>query len=378
MKKYLTYKFKQANKKYGSFGIILLIISIISIAIGIYITFVFISKIATTVSVIESGESIDQQLTGVIGDFIGGIVGTIWSFAGVILFFLALRLQSKELSLQLEELKDTRLVFKTQQFENTFFNLLKNQNDIRLNTEIKNKDYNYQTHSNQDYYIRGNAVFEEIKDILFKEKENLDSNLTKSETVKTILESDIEIKDEYWDKEKGEKFLKKFKNHYSVSYDLVKNNPSIYPKLIFKLVYNRFNNQLSHYFRNIYHILLYIKENEEREISTTLFNEINGNKIGIYINKENVAVKNIRDKYKKYSQFLQAQMSNTELLLLFYNVLFFPKAKKLVQYYDLIENLNVDDLLFPDTDIQYYDEFTDNLEIIPKSSLKSRDEIMKI
>jgi len=71
-------------------------------------------------------------------------------------------------------------------------------------------------------------------------------------------------------------------------------------------------------------------------------------------------------------------MSNTELLLLFYNALFFPKAKKLVQYYDLIENLNIDDLLFPDTDIDYYNEYTDKMEIIPKSSLKSRDEIMEI
>ena len=71
-------------------------------------------------------------------------------------------------------------------------------------------------------------------------------------------------------------------------------------------------------------------------------------------------------------------MSNTELLLLFYNALFFPKAKKLVQYYDLIENLNIDDLLYPEVDIEYYDQYQDNFELIPKSSLKSRDEIMEI
>jgi len=299
LKDYISYKFRQAHKKYGSFGIILLIISIISIAIGIYITIVFIGKISTSVRLIESGESIDQQLTGVIGDFIGGIVGTIWSFAGVILFFLALRLQSKELSLQLEELKDTRLVFKTQQFENTFFNLLKNQNEIRLNTEIKKKNYNYETHSNQDNYTRGNSAFEEIKEILLKEKENLESNLTKSKKAKSILEGDSEIKDEYWDKERSEKFLKKFKKHYSISYDLVEDNPSLYPKIIFKIVYKRFNNQLSHYFRNIYHILLYIKENEEREISANVVNEMNGDKVGIYINNENIAIKGIKEKIQK-------------------------------------------------------------------------------
>ena len=74
-------------------------------------SYIFISKVSTSVRLIENGEQFDQQLTGVIGDFIGGVIGTVWSFAGVILFFLALRLQSKELNLQLEEMKSTRNVF---------------------------------------------------------------------------------------------------------------------------------------------------------------------------------------------------------------------------------------------------------------------------
>ena len=71
-------------------------------------------------------------------------------------------------------------------------------------------------------------------------------------------------------------------------------------------------------------------------------------------------------------------MSGTELFLLFYNVLFFKKAKKLVQYYDLIENLNVDDLLYPELDTDFYQEYEDGLELIPKSDLKKRDEMLKI
>ncbi|WP_299002337.1 putative phage abortive infection protein [uncultured Tenacibaculum sp.] len=373
MIQYLIFKFRKTKEKYGLFGISLLIISVISIIVGIYISYVFFSKISTSVRLIENGEKINEQLTGVIGDFVGGIVGTIWSFAGVILFFLALRLQSRELSLQLEELKDTKEVFQSQQFENTFFNLLKNHNEIRLNTEIKHKSFNSSTQSNETTYTRGNAAFEEIKDFFIKEKSNLEDNFKKAE--KSINET---TEDKYWTKEISEKFLEKFEKHYTTPYDKLKHNPELNSKVVFKLTYSKFNSQLSHYFRNIYHILLYIKENEESELSSILVSEMRGKKIGIYINKENVEVSRIKNKYKKYSQFLQAQMSNTELLLLFYNALFFPKAKKLVQYYDLIENLNIDDLLYPEVDIEYYDQYQDNFELIPKSSLKSKDEIMEI
>ena len=75
---------------------------------------------------------------GVFGDFIGGIVGSVWALAGVLLFYAALheqrkefKLQSKEFELQRQELQETRKIFelqsktlKTQQFEETFFSLL--------------------------------------------------------------------------------------------------------------------------------------------------------------------------------------------------------------------------------------------------------------
>lgn len=66
-----------------------------------------------------------------IGEFFGGTVGTIWALAGVILFYLALIYQRRELELQREELLETRKILdrqsqtiEIQQFENTFFQLL--------------------------------------------------------------------------------------------------------------------------------------------------------------------------------------------------------------------------------------------------------------
>lgn len=73
----------------------------------------------------------DPATLGVIGEFLGGTVGSIWALAGVILFFLALIYQKRELVLQREELKESRKIMETQsatigiqQFENTFFQLL--------------------------------------------------------------------------------------------------------------------------------------------------------------------------------------------------------------------------------------------------------------
>lgn len=85
------------------------------------------------------GASIDADRVSKFGDFIGGIVGSIWSLAGIILFYVALNLQRKEFRLQRQELRATRNIFeeqarqlKVQQRENTFFHLLDNHRNLVL------------------------------------------------------------------------------------------------------------------------------------------------------------------------------------------------------------------------------------------------------
>ena len=370
MKDYILHELLKIYRKYGLFGIVLLIISVVSIFTGIYMSYVFISKISTSIRLIEHGEQFDQQLTGVIGDFIGGVISTVFSFAGVILFFLALRLQSKELNLQLEEMKSTRNVFQIQQFENTFFNLLKTQNDIKQSIELKDVTFNGFQEDTNTTYFNGNRVFERIREYIYEQKDRLDLDIR---SIEFILSDECD----YEEKKKNEN-INNFKDNYTVSYKRLQKNPSLKLKAIFKLAYNKYSNQLGHYFRNLYHILLYIKENEELELSQNLQKKFKVNKIDIDTNSEYTKAKEIKKKFKKYSHFLQAQMSGTELFLLFYNVLFFEKSKKLVQYYDLIENLNMDDLLYPELDKEFYKEYQDGLELIPKSDLKEREEILKI
>lgn len=97
-------------------------------------------------------DNISEEKIGQFGDFIGGVIGTLFSLVGVILFYIALKEQRedfktnqealkmqldafeqqiKEFELQREELTETRKIFeqqtktmKSQQFESNFYSLL--------------------------------------------------------------------------------------------------------------------------------------------------------------------------------------------------------------------------------------------------------------
>ena len=98
------------------------------------------------------GREVDAAKFGNFGDFFGGVIGSIWAFCGVILFYMALKeqradfktnkdalqrqiealqMQSEEFRLQRDELIQTRQVFleqsktlKQQRLESTYFALL--------------------------------------------------------------------------------------------------------------------------------------------------------------------------------------------------------------------------------------------------------------
>ncbi len=113
--------------------------------------------------------TVDSSIFGQFGDLIGGLVGSIWALAGVILFYVALIDQRKDIELnrtalenqinefkaQKEELKLTRELYEvqtstaiTQRFENTLFKL------IDLHVSFVN-NLRYESQSN--VYIRGSC-----------------------------------------------------------------------------------------------------------------------------------------------------------------------------------------------------------------------------
>jgi len=109
------------------FANILGVCAIAAIVSGVAIAYLFFEHASS-----ENPDFWQQpQNFSIIGEFLGGTVGSIWALAGVILFFLALIYQKHELVLQREELKESRKIMESQsttiaiqQFENTFFQLL--------------------------------------------------------------------------------------------------------------------------------------------------------------------------------------------------------------------------------------------------------------
>ncbi|TRX51759.1 hypothetical protein FNH22_23655 [Fulvivirga sp. M361] len=106
---------------------ILGIFAIVAVASGIAVVYLFFYALNKNDPTFWQ----NIQTLGTAGEFLGGTVGSIWALAGVILFFLALIYQKRELVLQREELKESRKIMENQsatiaiqQFENTFFQLL--------------------------------------------------------------------------------------------------------------------------------------------------------------------------------------------------------------------------------------------------------------
>jgi hypothetical protein len=109
------------------FANILAICALLAIGLGLWLTYMFVRQFQSY----EGPFWENHTLMGVIGEFLGGTVGSIWALAGVILFFLALIYQKRELVLQRMELHESRKIMESQsktiaiqQFENTFFQLL--------------------------------------------------------------------------------------------------------------------------------------------------------------------------------------------------------------------------------------------------------------
>jgi hypothetical protein len=116
------------------------------------ITVIFISILLFIYkTTFDFSSPIDSNKFSQFGDFIGGLIGPLWALAGVILFYLALKLQTKQLNLQQDEIKQqrnqfelnrlTEITFKQIEHFNNTFNSLKykypdsNSNEVELNSD---------------------------------------------------------------------------------------------------------------------------------------------------------------------------------------------------------------------------------------------------
>lgn len=234
----------------------------------------------------------DCNQAGTIGDTLSGVFTSLAFICAI----FALALQSNELSLQREELKQTRTelknqkkefqiqnqTLKRQQFENTFFNMLKTQENI-----VSNLETGIEGESN---YRSGRRVFV---------------------TLYNWLQERIQKKQHIFYK-KGTELKKEIVESYS-SVDSLK--------------------MLDHYFRHMYRIVKFI---DETDFSFCL-NENDKNK-----NEEENNKKIEKEKYE-YTSILRATLSHFELALFFYNCLNKEnKFRPLIKKYCLLQNIRTE------------------------------------
>lgn len=321
--------------------------------------------------------SLDFSKTGQIGDTIGGTTAPIIGILSVLLLFYTLWEQ-------IVFNKKQKEISSNEQFKTTFFSLLQVQREIlekiaghfsylgcfvneeypEFNSKIKitrkdqntNIDKEIATINNQsnNREQKGLQFFKSAKDQLKLIFDSLDSDIydnnydaEKAYDAENHLRGKIQAgcnPPPEVEKEQDElirKTREPFRNAYINDNYLISNKDyNIYKELpIDKQLgfgYASFFYKyevVGYYFRHLYNILKYIKTNENEKIHS-----LEGK-----ASKERK--KEIHEEYKQYAQFIQAQMSIDEQLILFYNCFCFTKMRELVIYYNLLDNLTVQNLI---------------------------------
>lgn len=244
-----------------------------------------------------------------LGDFMSGTVASIWSLAGLFFIYVAFLGQKQQLlNQQLEimysqlEVKYTRLelagqklemkeqneTLKLQKFENTFFNLLSLHHQIVDGIdEIEAKETS-----------RGG------RDLL-KERSSFAAHVDRNEN-KTVEHVIIRGRDV-------------FKNSYQYLMNRIERKPETNFLDNYMVVYSSVQTDFGHYFRNLYRIIKFI---DESHFITDM-------------------TENFKTQYK-YTSMVRAQLSDYELLWLFYNCLSSngkEKFKPYIEKFALFKNL---------------------------------------
>lgn len=220
----------------------------------------------------------DSTELGTFGDFFGSL-NTLFSGLALLGAIASIRFQSDELKLQRNELKETKEVFKTQNFEITFFNLIKNNRDylskLKDGSDSKSKSDPIKNYSASLVSVVARNYRMESNDIFF-----------------------------FRENKKGETKLnrKEFLAHFE-SLDL----PG----------YRQFNFQekIGPYIRNLYNIYRLLDESfDDSELEVK----------------------------KRYSRIVRAELSTTELYVLLGNCAFKSQSKKFhyfIHKYNLLKHL---------------------------------------
>ena len=276
------------------------------------VVFSLVAIIITIILYLNSGYinltcKVNPSVIGTFGDFIGGFIGTLLSLVTVFLVWLAYISQKKELK-ELAEQGQKQVRIQQQQValnlemqaEATFFNLLNSIRSLVANTKGNVKDASKMTYDNQiNNFFSGNEYYNKAN----KELQDRMMKALGDAMLRSIASTTV--KDE-----------KTIKAHHDLA----------------KETYNKFFEEhlpeLSHYFRFTFNVLNFVATHT-------------------YISAENKV---------RYINFVQSQMSDAELQLIYFNGVgkHGQKFYKLIEDYNFLQNMSYNDT------IEFLDEFYPN------------------
>lgn len=251
------------------------------VAIIFMVVGVFIIVISLSFSVINSKELFHINLSlGEFGEFIGGFVGSLWSLAGILLFYSALVYQRNELedqkgilvtqteamisqSKELERQNDT---LQKQKQEETFFHLLRFHIDLVETLTFESNDIDVQSGKMVKSLIKGRNTFGDFYNVFkrfySKYLEHLSDAGVDEDSLRGVIETS------------------------------------------YTSFFGEFRYELGHYFRNIFNLLLFIDRAQEEDkhfFLSILFSQISVNEMSLLffhgLTSENKELKKYIEKY---------------------------------------------------------------------------------
>lgn len=298
-------------------------------------------------SLFTDWNNLDIEATGLFGDFFGGVIGSLWTLAGVFLYFSALKVQQKQLDIQMRDMKQNENLISQQQFETTFFGLLQTQRDLKKEMSVTFWEVakNNGTYKIQKTVLASGNIFpriiQDLKSLYSLYKSNTYNIWNEDEVNFFISQFHAQVENSQDDpsydyaKEYNKVIANLNDSFLTWFYGLKKEtitkaqsyeNDDMICRCIYGHIYIKYHEQLGYYFRHLYNITKFL--NTEK---ITCINNLSKP------NPEELI--KIEKRFNNYFSFIYSILSDSELALLFYNSLLFPKSKKLYIDYGMFNNL---------------------------------------
>jgi len=259
------------------------------VAVLFMIIGILVILLSLGISFANSEQYFNVELSlGEFGEFIGGFVGSLWSLAGILLFYSALVYQREELAeqkgilvtqtdamiFQSKELERQNDTLQKQKQEETFFHLLRFHIDLVETLTFETNDIDMQSGKMQKQQIRGRNTFGEFYNVFkrfySKYLEHLSDAGVDEDSLKGVIETS------------------------------------------YTSFFAEFRYELGHYFRNIVNLLLFIdRANEEDKhfFLSILFSQISVYEMSLIffhgLTSENKELKVFIEKYALMQDLFQ-------------------------------------------------------------------------